>query len=428
MAEAAKSPTEIHAGAREADRRRRGGRPPPPPRPPPPRPLPPHPPDQGSATRTPPVGAVPRDTDVGEATDAGEVSAASEDTVAGGATAAGGATGAGEDSAASEDTVAGGATAARGATAAGEDSAASEDTVADKAAPAPATAPAAAGPGAGRAGTSSARARGRMARNSASSRLAVGRLPGCLARQASTGRRSSSGSSPRSGGLLTSRYISAALDPEPNGPCPLAAYISTAPRLKMSLAGPMSWPRACSGDENSGESKSSSGCALALAGSEIPNSTSRGPSSVSRTFEGLRFRCTTPAACNACRPIVSQVASASTAEACSGPPSRILSASEGASTYAVASHGTGASRSASSTGAMKAPVTSRAAATSARNPGSTATSAGTTVTATRSPSGERPRNRPLRSSGLSNSYGPTVLDSSVVRGVATLIPPTPTEG
>jgi len=356
------------------------------------------------------------DTDAGEATDAGEDSAT------------------GEDSGAGEGIVAGEATAG------GEDGAASEDTVADNAAPAPATAPAAAKPGPGRAGPSSARARGRMARSSASSRLAVGRLLGCLARQASTGRRSSSGISPRSGGLLTSRYISAALDPEPNGPCPLAAYISTAPRLKMSLAGPMSWPRACSGDENSGESKSSSGSAPPLAAGEIPNSTSRGPSSVSRMFEGLRFRCTTPAACNACRPIVSQVASASRAEACSGPPSRTLSASEGASMYAVASHGTGASRSASSTGAIKAPVTSRAAATSARNPGSTATSAGTTVTATRSPSGERPRNRPRRSSGLSNSYGPTVsygltvsygptvLDSSVVRGVATLIPPTPTGG
>jgi hypothetical protein len=378
MAEAARSPTEIHAGAREADPRRRGGRRPPPPRPAPPLPLPPRPPDQGSATNTPPIGAAPLDgdPDVGEATDAGE------------------------------------------------DSAAGEDTVAAKAAPATA----AAGPGPGRATTSSARARGRMARSSASSRLAVGRLLGCLARQASTGRRSSSGSSPRSGGLLTSRYISPALDPEPNGPCPPAAYTSTAPRLKMSLAAPMSWPRACSGDENSGESKSSSGCALALAAGEIPNSISRGPSSVSRTFEGLRFRCTTHASCNACRPSVSQVASASTAEACSGPPSRTLSASEGASTYAVASHGTGASRSASSTGAMKAPFTSRAAATSARNPGSTATSAGTTVTATRSPSGERPRNRPLRSSGSSNSYGPTVLDSSVVRGVATLITPTPTGG
>jgi hypothetical protein len=263
-----------------------------------------------------------------------------------------------------------------------------------------------------------------MARSSASNRLAVGRLLGCLARQAPIGRRISSGSSPRSGGLLTSRYISPALVPEPNGPCPLAAYTSTAPRLKISLASPMSWPRACSGDENS--SKSSSGGALALATGEIPNSISRGPSSVSRTLEGFRFRCPTPAVCNVCTPSVSQVASASTAEACSGPPSRTLSASEGASTYAVASHGTGASRSASSMGAMKAPVTSRAAVTSARNPGSEARSAGTTVTATRSPSAERPRNRPLRSSGPSNSYGPTVLDSSVVRGVATLIPPTPT--
>ena len=85
MAEAARSPTEIHAGAREADPRRRGGRPPPPPRPPPPRPLPPYPPGQGSATRTPPVGAMPLDGDtgVGEAADTGEDSAAGEDSDAG---------------------------------------------------------------------------------------------------------------------------------------------------------------------------------------------------------------------------------------------------------------------------------------------------------------------------------------------------------
>ena len=44
--------------------------------------------------------------------------------------------------------------------------------------------------------------------------------------------------------------MSAALVPEPNGPCPLHANTSTAPKLKMSLAGPASWPRTCSGDKN----------------------------------------------------------------------------------------------------------------------------------------------------------------------------------
>jgi hypothetical protein len=284
-------------------------------------------------------------------------------------------------------------------------------------------------PGPGRATTSSARgALGRTARSSASSRLAAGRLPGCLARHLPTSGRSSPGRSPSSAGLLTSRYITPALDPEPNGPCPPAAYTSTAPRLKMSLAGPTSWPRACSGDKNPSEPESSSGSAPASAVGQIPKSTTRGPSAVSSTVQGLRFRCTTSAACKARRPSASQVASASTAEACSGPPSRTLSASDGASTYGVASHGTGASRSASSTGTAKAPSSCRAAATSARNRGSAATSDGTTVTATRCPSAERPRNRPLRPSCPSTAYGPTVLDSSVVSGTATLIPPTPAGG
>jgi len=77
-------------------------------------------------------------------------------------------------------------------------------------------------------------------RSSATSSLAVGRLSGCLARHLPTSDRSSPGSPPRSAALLTSRYMSKALDPAPNGPCPQAAYTSTAPRLKMSLADPAS--------------------------------------------------------------------------------------------------------------------------------------------------------------------------------------------
>ena len=407
MAEAARSATEIHAGARDPDRRRRGGRRPPSPRPPPPGPL-----GQGSATNKPSIGAGPRggDTDVGGDADLDESRAA--------ATGADAATGAGAATGADAATGAGAAT--------GADRTTGADADVSKAADAPASA--AVGPGSGRAATASARALGRIAPSSVSSWLAVGRLLGCLARQLSTSRRSSSGRSPSSAGLLIRRYINLALDPEPNGPYPLAANTSTAPRLKMSLAGPMSWPRACSGDKNPGEPKSSSGSALASSAGQILKSTSRGLSSASRTFEGLRFRCTTPAACRARRPSASPAASVSTISAGSGPWSRTVSASDGPSTYAVASHGTGPSRSASSTGAIKAPLTSRAAATSARKPGSTATSAGTTVTATRSPSGERPRNRPLRPSCPSSSYGPTVLDTSVVSGTTTLIPPTPTGG
>jgi hypothetical protein len=128
--------------------------------------------------------------------------------------------------------------------------------------------------------------------NSATSSLAVGRLSGCLARHLPTSDRSSPGSGPRSAALLTSRYMSKALDPAPNGPCPPAAYTSTAPRLKMSLAGPASWPRACSGAKNPADPRSAP---VTPATPESPNPVTRGPSSSSRTFEGLRSRCTSPA-------------------------------------------------------------------------------------------------------------------------------------
>ncbi len=133
---------------------------------------------------------------------------------------------------------------------------------------------------------------------SVSSSRAVGRSPGFLARQLPTRPRSSPDTSPRLAGLLTSRYISAAFDPEPNGPWPVAAKVSTAPRLNMSLAGPMSEPRTCSGDMNLGEPiiRLLPVATLASTAWEIPKSMTRGPSSASSTLDGFRSPCTTPAA------------------------------------------------------------------------------------------------------------------------------------
>jgi hypothetical protein len=98
----------------------------------------------------------------------------------------------------------------------------------------------------------------RRAASSASRAPAVGRSLGRLARQPATTGRSPEPRPSSCAGLLTSRYISAALDPEPNGPCPLPAKASTVPRLKMSLAGPKSWPRTCSGDRKPGSLPGSS--------------------------------------------------------------------------------------------------------------------------------------------------------------------------
>jgi hypothetical protein len=256
-----------------------------------------------------------------------------------------------------------------------------------------------------------------MSPNSASSRPALGRRSGSLARQLPISHRSSPGRSPSSAGLLTSRYISRALDPEPNGPCPVAPYTSTAPRLKMSLGGPRSWPRACSGDMNPGAAKS----APAAVAREMAKSATRGPPRASSTLDGLTFPCTRPAACSARRPSASPVASARTVRAGTGPRSLTVWASDGPGTYGAASQGAGASRSASTTDA-NAPPTFRAAATSARNPGSTARPARTAVSTTRSPLGEQARNRPSWLSCPSSWYGPIAPGASVVSGATTLIP------
>jgi hypothetical protein len=80
---------------------------------------------------------------------------------------------------------------------------------------------------------------------------------------------------------------------------------------------------------------------------EIPKSMTRGPSSAISTFDGLRSRCTTPARWIALRLSARPAASVSSELAGSGPWSLIASASEGPGTYAVASHATGPSTSAS---------------------------------------------------------------------------------
>src|SRR5439155_887872 len=231
----------------------------------------------------------------------------------------------------------------------------------------------------------------------ASSWRAVGRSRGCLARQLATSERSSPGTLSRSAWLLTSRYMSAACDPAPNGPVPVAAKVRTEPRLKMSLAGPMSAPRTCSGDMYPGEPISTFAPAttLASAASEIPKSMTRGPSSASRTLEGFRSRCTTPAAWMASRPSASPAVSASTLLAGSGPWPFTASVSDGPATYAVASHGIGQSRSASTTSAVNRPLTFCGAASSRRKralkSGSAARSVRMTLTAIGRPPADMPR-------------------------------------
>ena len=236
----------------------------------------------------------------------------------------------------------------------------------------------------------------------ARSSAAVGRPPGSLARHRSISGRTPAGAPLRSAVPPTTRSSTAAGGPVPNGLRPVAAKASTAPRLKTSLSGPTSWPWACSGDMKLGvpTTRPARPSGVASAAWEIPKSITRGPSRASSTLDGLRSPCTTPAAWIAVRLLARPVASDSRAPAVSGPRLLTVSDSDGAATYEVASQGTGASTSASTTSAVNRPLTFRAAATSlpnrARNSGSAASSAWTIFTATGRPAADMPRNtRPM---------------------------------
>jgi hypothetical protein len=123
--------------------------------------------------------------------------------------------------------------------------------------------------------------------------------------------------------------------PVPNGPWPVAAKASTAPRVKTSLGGPTSAPTACSGDMKPGDPITRPVCVSEVADStarEMPKSMTRGPSSASSTFDGLRSRCTKPAAWIAFRLSARPAASASSEGPGSGPKLSTASDSEGPGT------------------------------------------------------------------------------------------------
>src|SRR5438046_10085941 len=110
----------------------------------------------------------------------------------------------------------------------------------------------------------------------------------------------------------------------------------------MSLGGPISPPRACSGDMNPGEPVTQPAPAADTvlipgpAAREMPKSITRGPSGDSSTFEGFRSQCTTPAAWMALRLSASPAARASAGRAVIRPTLGTASDSEGPATYAGA--------------------------------------------------------------------------------------------
>lgn len=154
----------------------------------------------------------------------------------------------------------------------------------------------------------------------------------------------------------------------------------------------------------------------------MPKSITRGPSTVTSTLDGLRSRWISPAPCTDSRAVASRLARVRTEYSGSGPKSLATTVvRSGPGTYWVATQGTRASVSASSTAAVHVPPTRRAAATSRanrlRNSGCWAYSACTTFTATVRPASERPRyTRPMPPAPRRaiRRYGPMLGGSSVI--------------
>ena len=187
------------------------------------------------------------------------------------------------------------------------------------------------------------------------------------------------------------RYTIAMDSPVPKGGCPLAAYATVTAQAKMSAAWPAR-PVTCSGAMKPAEPTIMPVLVTEVASSvwAIPKSMTFGPLCPRITFDGLRSRCTTPAAWMAVSASASPVARPYSMSAPSGPLASMYSDSEGPGAYSVTMNGRDEFVSASITRTVHSPLTSISEATSrpnrARNSGSSASSGRSTLTATWLPS------------------------------------------
>lgn len=142
--------------------------------------------------------------------------------------------------------------------------------------------------------------------------------------------------------------------PLPNGSRPVAAYASTAPQENTSLGGPTSARSNCSGDM---KPKVPTVCPVAVSvvipeTDAMPKSITRGPATASSTFDGLRSRCTNPAAWMPFSATARPPASRPRVRSGSAPYRSTASPSGMPGMYAVASHGMSACASAATTAAV----------------------------------------------------------------------------
>jgi len=154
----------------------------------------------------------------------------------------------------------------------------------------------------------------------------------------------------------------------------------------------------------------------------MPKSMTFGPPAVSSTLDGLRSRCTIPAAWIAVSASASPVARPYSIRGSIGPWAATYSDSEGPSAYSVTRNGLGAWVSASITRIVHTPWTRVSTATSrpnlTRNSGSSASSGRSTFTATRWPWSSPRYTTPIppAPSRAASRYRPTCAGSVCSRG------------
>ena len=229
-----------------------------------------------------------------------------------------------------------------------------------------------------------------------SSCCAVGRLPGSLARVASTSGRSASGTAAMSGSPYMIRYRIEWVFPAPNGDRPVAAYATVTPQAKMSASGP-GCPLICSGAMKPSEPIIMPVLVMAVVSCRraMPKSMTFGPASVRMMLDGLRSRCMIPAAWITASASASPVARPYSNSGPTEPCLSMCSDSEGPWAYSVTTNGVADWESASITRTVHTPLTRTRAATSRpnrrRNSSSPASSGRSTFTATGVPSQATPR-------------------------------------
>ena len=179
--------------------------------------------------------------------------------------------------------------------------------------------------------------------------------------------------------------------PVPNGARPPAAKATVTAQVKTSAAIPAR-PMICSGAMKPAEPTVMPVLVRLVVSSAwaMPKSMTFGPAAVSSTLEGLRSRCTIPAAWIAVSASARPVARPYSIPWSSAPCASTYSDSEGPSAYSVTRNGFGASVSASITRTVHTPWTRVSVVTSrpnlVRNSGLSASSGRSTLTATGWPS------------------------------------------